>query len=274
MSNILQLFVRRGALLLFVVLEIFCFYLIIKYNSTQREVAQSSWLYYSGTLTEYTASARSYLRLEQQNDQLLAENARLLSQLPNAYYTEAVQIDSFNNDSLRQRYTYTSAEVINKTPLSGNISYVLDRGSIHGVEPHQGVVSDGGVVGIVTSISPRHSRVMTLMHRDMRLSVGLRGNNFFGSLRWQGGDTRFASLSNMPKYAPIEVGDTVETTGYSNIFPTAIPVGTVIEKNKIEGAGTLDVKVRLFNDFFQIKHAYIVRDLLKEDLDQLDNTLE
>jgi rod shape-determining protein MreC len=259
---------------LFAFLEVCCLFLVIRHNSPQGEIAQNSWLLYGGIVMEKAESARNFLRLREMNEQLRAANAELLSRLPNAFYTESVQIDSIQNDSLRQRYTYTSAEVINKTPLSGNITYVLNRGNIHGVELHQGVVSDGGIVGIVIGVSPRHCRVMSLMHRDMRLSAGLRNTNFFGSLRWEGGDTRFASLYNIPEYARLAVGDTVETTGYSNIFPTAIPIGIVENFEQIESETMMNIKVRLFNDFFTLDHAYIVRDLMKGDLDQLDNPSE
>lgn len=274
MSSLLQLFTRRGAFFFFAFLEFCCLFLIIRHNSQQGDIAKNSWLLYSGKVMEEAEGARNFLRLRELNEQLRAENAQLLSRLPNAFYIESVEIDSFQNDSLRQRYTYTSAEVINKTPLSGNITYVLNRGSIHGVETHQGVVSDGGIVGIVIAVSPRHCRVMSLMHRDMRLSAGLHNTNFFGSLRWEGGDTRFANLYNIPEYAPLAVGDTVETTGYSNIFPTGIPIGKIAEFEQIEGETTMNIKVRLFNDFFTLDHAYIVRDLLKGDLDQLDNPSE
>lgn len=255
---------------MFATLEICCIYLVIKYNSDQQEVANSSWLLYSSRLMERSAEARNYLRLDQLNQQLQEENARLLSRMPNTFYTERVAIDSIQDDSLRQRYTVIAAEIINKSPLSGNLTYVLNRGAIHGVQPHQGVINQKGVVGIVTQVSPRHARVMSLIHRDMRLSAGLRAKNFFGSLRWLGGDTRYANLSAIPEYAPVAIGDTIETTGYSNIFPTGIAVGTIVEKKPISGENTLNIKVKLFNDFFNVSHAYIVRDLLKEDLNQLD----
>jgi len=270
MSSLLQTIARRGAFFLFATLEIGCIYLVIKYNSSQQEVANSSWLLYSGRLMEEREQIKEYLKLDQLNQQLREENAKLLSRMPNAFYTEKVVIDSVQNDSLRQRYTIIAAEIINKSPLSGNITYVLNRGYIHGVEPHQGVFNQEGVVGIVAQVSPRHARVMSLMHRDMRLSAGLRAKAYFGTLRWVGGDTRYATLSAIPEYAPVATGDTVETTGYSNIFPTGIAIGTVHEIQPISGENTYNIKVKLFNDFFNVNHAYIVRDLLKEDLEQLD----
>lgn len=271
MSSIIELFVRRGAFFVAAALEVFCAFLIIRYNSSQAEVADATREWYSAKWMEQRDAYFDYTRLRRKNEQLLAENAKILSRFPNAYYTEEVEKDSIQDDSLRQRYTYISAEVINKTPLSGNINYVINRGYIHGVEPHQGVINEDGVVGITTAVSARHARVMSLCHRDFRLSAQLRGKHFFGSLSWGGGDTRVAQLAAIPEYAPVVEGDTVETTGYSNIFPTGIPIGEVASVAPSPGETTLKITINLFIDFFELEHAYVVRDLMKEDLEQLDN---
>lgn len=270
MSSILQVFTRQGAFFLFAALEVVCLYLIITYNEPQQTIAESSWSLYSGQFKERADVTRRYFSLESLNEQLREENAELLRRLPNAFYTEHIDSVLVEEDSLRQRYTYIGAKVVNKSPLSGNITYVLDRGYIHGVEPHQGVINSDGVVGVVTKVSQRHCRVMALTHRDVRLSAGLRNKPFFGSLHWDGGDIREAVLSSIPEYADVKIGDTVETTGYSNIFPTGVALGVVKDTEAQSGDNTLDLQVSLFNDFFRVENAYIVRDLLKSDLDQLD----
>ena len=270
MSSLLQLFTRQGAFFLFAALEVVCLYLVITYNEPQEKIFESSWSLYSGLFKEQADASRRYFSLESLNEQLREENAELLSRLPNASYTEALDTATVQDDSLRQRYSFIGTKVINKSPLSGNITYVLDRGHIHGVEPHQGVINNKGVVGIVTRVSQRHCRVMSVTHRNVSLSAGLRNEPYFGSLRWKGGDIRKATLSSIPEYAEVEIGDTVQTTGYSNIFPTGVLVGTVQQIEAKSGDNTLDLEVALFNDFFNVEHAYIVRDLMKEDLDQLD----
>lgn len=268
----LQLFSRSGAFFLFAALEVVCFYLIINFNSAQQEIAVESWGLYSGRVMDRLDRASRYFSLEQRARQLQEENAELRSRLPNATYTEDVLIDSVEQtiDSLRQRYTFVAANVINKSPLSGNNTYVLDRGYIHGVEKHQGVISENGVVGIVISVSARHARVMSVLHRDFRLTGTLRGKSYFGTLSWPGGDLRYARLSSIPEYAPVAVGDTVETSGYSNIFPAGILVGEVAEIKTPPGENTYDLRIRLFTDYYGLRETYVVRNLLKEDLQQLD----
>jgi rod shape-determining protein MreC len=270
MSSLLQLFTRQGAFFVFAALELVCFYLIITYNTAQGEVYDATKKMYSRQIMERTSNVRNYLRLEQLNDQLREENADLLSRQPNAYYAEALESDTIQDDSLRQRYTYIAGEVINKSPLSGNITYVINRGYIHGVEPHLGVVNAQGIIGIITQVSERHSRVMSITHTKVQVSAGLRGQNYFGSLRWDGKDTRFATLFDIPKYVQVDINDTIETTGFSNVFPTGVPIGKVKEKYEDTSKSTHIIKVELFNELFNINDAYIVRDLMKEDLDQLD----
>lgn len=274
MSNILQVLTNRGAFFLFAALEMYCLYLVINYNSQQRIVADASWNYYGGIVMERMDNLRNYLVLDKENEKLRAENAALLARLPSAFYTETVTVDSIQDDSLRQRYTYLATEIINKSPLSANITYVINRGHIHGVEAHQGVVNENGIIGIVTKVSPRHALVMSLLHRDMRLSAGLRNKFFFGTLAWEGGDTRIATLSAIPDYASVAIGDTVETTGYSSIFPKGIAIGTVKARRTVSGGSNVLLDVKLFNDFYRLKHGYVVRDLMKDDIEQLETPPE
>ena len=45
----------------------------------------------------------------------------------------------------------------------------------------------------------------------------------------------------------------------------------VVSQGQQAKAFQLDTSnIKLFNDFFNVSHGYIVRDLMKEDLDQLD----
>lgn len=114
MSSLLQVFTRQGAFFLFAALEVVCFYLIITYNEPQQTIAESSWSLYSGRFKERADITRRYFSLESLNEQLREENAELLSRLPNAFYTERIDTVQVEDDSLRQRYTYIGAKVIDQ----------------------------------------------------------------------------------------------------------------------------------------------------------------
>lgn len=269
MSNIFQLFSRGGAFFVFLVLEFFCLFLLVTTNSYQSEVYEATRLSYTGKWMEANEDIRDFFRLSQLNEQLRDQNAELLSKLHNTNYDQETVIDSLAIDAVPERFRYIAAEVINKSPLSGNIHYVINRGNVQGIRPHSGVINEDGVVGIVTEVAEYHARVMGIANTNTRLSAGLRGKYFFGSLNWEGGDVRYATLHNIPRYADISVGDTVETTGYSNLFPRGVLIGTVEGKEVIEGDHSWELTVKLTNDFFRLKNAYVLMDDLRDDLKQL-----
>lgn len=265
---------RGGAFLVFALLEISALYLVANFNSAQQAVAAETWSLYSNRIMKRYDGVVRYINLNERIRQLEEENARLLDQLPNATYSDSLTIDSVQDLNRRQRFVYLATNIINKSPQGPRNTFIIDRGHIHGVEKNQGVVSDRGVVGIVIEVASQHSRIMTAWHQDFRLSAGLRNKNVYGSLVWEGTDTRFMSLTAIPEYAAVSPGDTVETTGFSNIFPSGIPLGIVDRIGIKPGDNNYDLRIRLFTDIFALHHAYIVRDLKKEDLDQLEQSAE
>jgi|APTNR8051073442_1049403.scaffolds.fasta_scaffold00211_38 rod shape-determining protein MreC len=275
MGSLLQLLLTRGgAFLVFALLEVGALYLVANFNSAQQAVAAETWSLYANRINERRDRIAGYLSLKNKVRQLEEENSRLMALLPNASYSDSLVVDSIKDDKLRQRFVYLSANIINKSPQSLRNTFVIDRGHIHGVEKGQGVVTDQGVVGIVIQVAAQHARVMAAWHQDFRLSANLRNKNIYGSLVWENTDTRFMSLTAIPEYAAVSYGDTVETTGFSNIFPSGIPLGLVDNIDIKPGDNNYDLRIRLFNDLFTLRHVYVVRDLNKEDLDKLQAPAE
>ena len=115
---------------------------------------------------------------------------------------------------------------------------------------------------------------MSVWHQDFLLSAGLRNKDPFGSLVWEGADSRYMQLTAIPEFAAVELGDTVETTGFSNVFPSGIPIGTVDNISIRPGDNNYDLRVRLFQNLYSVRHVYVVRDLKKEDLDRLQQSTD
>ena len=74
-----------------------------------------------------------------------------------------------------------------------------------------GVVDANGVVGIVYKTSPRYSLVIPLLNSKSSISCKIVGSDYFGYLKWEGGDSRFAYLKDLPRHAEFNLGDTVVT---------------------------------------------------------------
>ncbi len=271
MNKFASIFIRGGSLLTFAGLELLCFYFIINYNSAQREIALETYSLYSSDVNERMTSVRNYLDLDEQNERLRNDIAAMMARSPAAVYREPnAGVDTLANEELRQRFTFFPGRVVNKSPFGANNTFVINRGKIHGVEKGQGVITENTIVGIVTAMSARHARVMTLLHGDSRISAGIPRLGTYGSLIWDGPDPRIIALRDVPRYTNVEVGDTVKTMGFSNIFPAGIVVGTVKTAQRQAGGATWDIDVELIANPLRTEYVYVVRDLLKEDLDQLN----
>lgn len=272
MNDLTHILLRNGNFLTFVLCEAVCFWLIINFNSAQQEIALETYSIYSSRYTRRANELAGYFSLYDKMRLLQEENAALRARLPSSTFTDTIDRDSFVSDSLRQRFVFTAAEVINKSPFGPDNSFVIDKGSFHGIESGLGVVGPKGLVGITTTVARRHSRIMPILHRDSRVSAGIENEQglAYGSLSWDGRDPRFMTLNDIPRYVNITEGDTVRTTGYSNLFPSGIPIGTVSKFEAREGSNNWTVTVRLINDLLRTRHVYVVTDLIKEDIQQLN----
>jgi len=103
------------------------------------------------------------------------------------------------------------------------------------------------------------------------LSSRIRRNGYFGSLSWDGRSYQYAILNDIPNHVDIAVGDTIETTSYSSIFPEGLFVGTISEYEKITG-DFYSIKVRLATDFKNLEFVNIIGNLHKTEKQELENT--
>jgi rod shape-determining protein MreC len=114
---------------------------------------------------------------------------------------------------------------------------------------------------------------MSLLNTDFRLSCKLRTNGYFGSLSWDGRSDKFAILNEIPQHVTIGIGDTVETTSYSAIFPEGIPVGTVTGFEK-SGGDFFRVRVKLSTDFRKLTYVTVVKNLRRDEQLQTEMTVK
>ena len=247
MNNVIQLLVRYGAHLLFIVLEVICFNLIINYNKTQREVFLNSSNLYAGKISEQKARLSQFVSLRDVNDSLMFQNANLMEQL--------ITIDYKNDripaaDSLlTEQYKLIPATVCNSTIHLLNNHITLCKGSREGIRKDMGVISSHqGVIGVVRNVSENYAHVTSILHSQSKISCAIKSRFGHGTLVWDTGDPLRANLESIPKHEKIMYGDTVITSGYSTIFPRGILVGKVETFSVKPGSNSYDIIVKLFNN--------------------------
>ncbi|MFM2194773.1 MAG: hypothetical protein RL092_373 [Bacteroidota bacterium] len=269
MSNLLALLQRYYVLLMFLILQVFALVTLFSENNFHRKEFIRHSSDFAGWIYEKRDNFTSYLRLSEINDQLALENAMLRSLLPENY----LQLDSTSLQELNAKgqvlFKYTPAKVVNVT-VSRKRNYItVNRGMAAGIEPEMGVIANGAIVGIVSSVSKHYSVIMPVLNTKFQGSVKMKNSGEFGILEWLGGDPEFAYVKEMPKHVYIQIGDSVVTTGYSSHFPEGIMVGKVEALEDKPEENFHRVKVKLETDYRKLGWVQLVKNIYKVEQDSI-----
>ena len=153
------------------------------------------------------------------------------------------------NESLREQlgikeehpeWETTTASVIGRDPADQFYSFTIDKGSLDGVSYQDPVITQDGLVGIVSEVGTVFSKVTTIL--DVRLNVACQ------DVRTQdvatvSGDIAMAEqgqcrMSLIPRESGVAKGDIIQTAGTSGLYPQGIVIGR-IEEVAFEPQGTM-----------------------------------
>lgn len=269
MRNLYNFLYRIRVFLLFLILEFIAFSWIQNSRSYQRSSMVHSANRLTGGLLEKTRSLQNFIQLSEHNQRLSDENARLRSLTKGAYLPVYRDRDTITDTVYDTRYAFQEARIVTSSYHKQRNYMTLDRGSLHGVKPGMGVIGSDGIVGVINNVSQHFSTVIPLINPSFSVSGKFTESGFFGPVRWNNADYRYAYLIDIPRYALIEEGDTVVTDERSMIFPEGIRIGYVESYELQEDQNFFSVKLRLATDFSSTNYVYIVEDQLKEELTEL-----
>jgi rod shape-determining protein MreC len=259
----------------FVVLEVFCFWLIVENNQYQGAKFFNSSNTVVASLNNFSQSIRDYFLLSEVNRTLAEENAELRRTVEQQkHLIEKTYEVSVYDTSFVNRYDFISAKVVNNQIDRVKNYITINKGEEAGVKAGMAVISPLGAVGKVKTVSKHFSVVTSVLHIDYMISAMLSKTSHFGSVQWNGRSPEFTKLNYIPRHVKLAVGDTVVTTGFSAVFPEGIIIGTVSEINLSPEALTYDITVALSQDFRKLSYVSVVTSALKEEKDGLEKLVE
>lgn len=257
--------------IVFVLLEVVAILLIVQNTVYQRSHIIRWGNAVAGVWHKGVSGITGYFRLRAENEHLAAENAMLRAQLASSYISYSDSVFVVNDTVYKQRYSYTDARVIKNSYNKTKNYMMINKGSAQGVKLDMAVISPQGIVGVIVGCTRNFSTVMPVLHADSRNSVKLKRTNSTGSLTWEGGDFRYATVTDIPTTYQLHKNDTIVTSGLANDFPEGIAVGYIEEFESYQGSGFYKIKVRLATDFNTLNHVYIVDNHFKAEQDTLIN---
>ena len=136
-------------------------------------------------------------------------------------------------------------------------------------------MAPGGIAGIVINTTDSYSLVQSVLSfNKIKINAALKKSGYFGTLTWKGDDSRIMHLADIPKYVPLQVGDTVITDGKSAIFPQGIMIGKVAGYEVDTKTGFWDIAVELSEKMGNLSKIYVVKNLKKADVVKIEDTLK
>ncbi len=270
MRNLLNFLVRYNNLIIFLILEGIAVYLLANGNNYHNTRVVNGIRNLTIGLETKISNTTNYLSLREINSKLAEENALLRNTL--GRFSEGADSNFYSvYDSVyNQKYNYTSAEVIVNSINRQRNFFTLNKGKRQGIEVDMAVTSGNCVAGVIVGCSENYSVAMSLINLDFKLSARIKSNGYFGSLSWGGVDLEEAVLSEIPQHVAISVGDTIETTGFSAIFPEGELIGTISDFERI-GGDFYNITVQLATNFRKLRYVDIIGSMMKKEQLELEN---
>lgn len=270
MRNLLLFLWKNNFTLAFLILFTFCMFLLVQRNAYQRTSFINSSNDVSGNVLRMYANANEYLDLKYVNQQLATENALLHTLSSSSLMNTSANHYTVNDSLHKQKYEYIQAKVVNNSTNRRNNYLTLDKGSLMGVKPDMAIITSSGAVGTVIGVSQNFCSVMSLLHKDTRISAKLKKDGSFGPLSWEGDDYRIATLTDIPNHVQLKKGDTIVTSAYSSTYPENILLGTIDSYEIKSGEPFYTIQVRLSTQFKKLSQVYIINNIYKTEQDTLE----
>lgn len=272
MRNLIEFIKKYNHWFVFVLLEVVSFVLLFKFNSYQGSVWFSSANAVAGKVYELDAAVKNYFSLTKINQQLNVRNLYLEQTVRKL----SEQVDELTGQKDSSWLARTQEQVLKECKLipakvltnsldKRDNFITIDKGRADGVRKDMGVACGNGVVGVVYMVSEHYAVVIPLLNSKSNLSVTIRERGYYGYLHWTGGRADLAYVDDIPRHAHFRLGDLVETSGYSSIFPPGIIVGQILHVYNSADGLSYRVQVRLTTDFGNLRDVCVIDNTAMEE---------
>lgn len=178
----------------------------------------------------------------------------------NELYREFIKISDSNTD-----YSLLPATVIARVADDPAGSFIINVGSADGLKVGMPVITDTGLAGVVARVGRSYCRVSTLLDPSVDIGVLDSATQDTGVLS---GDLSLAGdLSRMryiSKESAITAGDILITSGYGELIPQGLVVGTVQAVAQDDTGLTLTAEISLAASPGSARRVFIITDYSKK----------
>lgn len=268
MLRILQFIYGIRSFLLFILLEGLAITLLISNNSPQGAAFFNSSNKVIGSILKIRSDAVYFFSYAETNNKLMRENAALIGQLQ-SFQSKPDRISILLDSSFSSTYKFIGARIFNNSIRFNQNHVTLNKGSKDGLKVGMGIFNEDGIIGRIKSVSENYAVGISLLNTGLLISSKIKSTENFGSVNWDGKNSRQAKMLYVPRHVKAQVGDTIVTSGYNAVFPEDINVGIIAKVTPGADSNYLDIVLNLSTDFAKLNYVYVVENTHRVELDSL-----
>ena len=174
----------------------------------------------------------------------------------NEFYKNYLEIKENNPD-----FKMIKANLISKDVSDPYKGFVINQGTLQGVNKYDPVITDAGLVGFVSQAGLTTSKVTTILSPDITLGAMDNRTEDSGVLSGsiETAEKNYTKFFNLSRSCNIAVGDYVVTSG-EGIFPKGILIGTIESVESDEYNTSIFAEVQPFVQLDEIRGVMVITD--------------
>lgn len=155
-----------------------------------------------------------------------------------------------------------AASVIGRDPNDVFYGFSIDAGTLSGVSVGDPVITDQGLVGVVTQAYATSSKVTCLLSEDVHVAAWSPKRQESGVIESDvtSASTGVLRLNYLSGDTQIQEGDIIATSGEGGAFPQGLKIGTVARVEKSENDISRYAEIQPFQDLTKVQEVYVVVD--------------
>ncbi|HXV36495.1 MAG TPA: rod shape-determining protein MreC, partial [Myxococcota bacterium] len=147
-------------------------------------------------------------------------------------------------------------ELVGVDPSPWFHSVLIDRGRDHGVRSGMPVISEHGLVGLVTETSTRAAKAMLVLDRQSAVDGIIQRSRSRGIVR--GGGTSELEFEFIARGSDVRVGDVVISSGLGGVYPKGLRIAEVVSVSD-PGSGLMQTaKLAPSVDFGRLEQVFVM----------------
>ena len=155
-----------------------------------------------------------------------------------------------------------AASVIGRDPNDVFYGFSIDQGTLSGVTQGAPVITDKGLVGVVTQAYATTSKVACLLSEDVKVAAWSPKRQESGVITSDiaTAGTGLLRLSYLSGSTQVQEGDIITTSGEGGSYPQGLKIGTVQSVEKSENDISQYAVIRPFEDLTTVKEVFVITD--------------